>query len=151
MIDRILRGIWLKDYKEGDKAIIFCASIDFATYLTNFLKTRYQNFDVRRYVEEDPFENLMEADVRVTTLISAGTAVDIAQLTTTVMTTSISSSQANEQGIGRLRPLKDGRTPEFAYLVCEDIEKQIEYHEKKRGIINDLAASYRNIHMDVLI
>lgn len=145
LINFVIKGSYLPKYKKGDRCIIFCASIAMCTVVTAYLKKQYPTMDVRRYVEEDPYEDLMEADIRVTTLQSAGTAVDIPQLTTVVLTTAVSSSQSNVQGFGRLRKLSDGTTPEFNYFVCEDVPKHVDYHEKKRAILQDRAVSYKSI------
>jgi len=145
LVYQTLEGTYKQNYKKGDKAIVYCKSIDMCTLLTNFLKDKYKHLDIRRYVEEDVFENLLQADISVTTLESAGTAVDIDQLTTVILTTAVTSSQANIQGFGRLRELKDGRTPTFAYFVCEDIAKHIEYHERKRVLLEDRALTYKSV------
>jgi hypothetical protein len=144
LILQVIKGTWLKDYKEGQRLIVFAASIEFCTMLRDFLKTQFPNKDVRRYVGEDPYENLMEPDIRVTTLGSAGTAVDIPMLKTTVLTNAVNSSQTNVQGLGRLRKLDDGTVPEFIYFACEDIPKHIEYHERKRVLLQDRTVSYRS-------
>lgn len=145
LIKQIIDGSYLRDYKKGQRLIIFCASIDMCTLATDYLKKAYKTMDVRRYVEEDSYEDLMEADIRVTTLQSAGTAVDIPELTTAILTTAVSSIQANVQSFGRLRKLKDGTTPEFLYLVCEDVSKHIEYHERKRVMLKDRALNYKSV------
>lgn len=142
LIIQAIESSYEKDYKDGNRLIIFCASIAFCTYLTNELKKRYPNRDVRRYVEEDPYEDLMEADIRVTTLLSAGTAVDIPNLKTTILTVAVSSSQSNVQGLGRLRKLHDGQEPEFIYFVAENIPKHVEYHVKKRDLLKPRTKSY---------
>lgn len=145
LIKKVIVGTYLKDYKPGQKCLIFCISIDMCSIVTDYLKKTYSNLKVGRYVEEDPWEALMESDICVTTLQSAGTAVDIANLTTVILTTVISSSQSNIQSLGRLRQLKDGTTPRFLYFVCTDIPKHIEYHEKKRVMLLDRTISYQNI------
>jgi hypothetical protein len=147
LINTVVKGSYLPKYKKPDRCIIFCASIAMCTVVTAYLQKRYPHLDIRRYVEEDPWENLMEADISVTTLQSAGTAVDIPNLTTVILTTAVSSSQSNVQGFGRLRKPNDGTVPEFNYFVCEDIPKQVDYHEKKRGILQDRAISYKSINI----
>lgn len=148
LINQVLKGSYLVDYQKGQKLIIFCASIDMCTVLTDYLRKLYPQFDVRRYVEEDPYDNLMDADIRVTTLLSAGTAVDIPNLTTTILTVAVSSSQSNVQGFGRLRKLKDGVVPEFLYFCCEDIEKHVAYHERKKDLLKDRALNYKSVFIN---
>jgi superfamily II DNA or RNA helicase len=94
-------------------------------------------------VEEDPYENLMQADVSVSTLLSAGTGVDIPMLTTVILTTSISSSQSNIQGFGRLRNIPNKKL-RFVYFVCSDFPKQLEYHEKKKDMLSRMALGYNS-------
>lgn len=149
LINTVFKGSYLANYKKPNRCIIFCASIAMCTVVTAYLQKRYPHLDVRRYVEEDPWDNLMEADVSVTTLQSAGTAVDIPDLTTVILTTAVSSSQSNVQGFGRLRKLSNGIVPEFNYFVCEDVPKHVDYHEKKRGILQDRAVSYKSISIGV--
>lgn len=132
-------------YKPGHRCLIYCASIDFCTLLSNYLASMHPTLDVRRYVEDDPYENLMEADIAISTILSAGTGHDIANLTTVIMTVALSSSQSNVQGFGRLRELKDGTDPEFLYFICENIPKHVEYGEKKYRILEDRAIKNQRV------
>jgi len=145
LIDKTFQGSFLVNYKKGQRCLIFCISIDMCTVVTDYFKKKYPNLDVRRYVEDDDFSNLMEADVSISTMQSSGTAVDIPNLRTVIMTIAMASSQGNIQGFGRIRELKDGTRMEFLYFVCEDIPKHIEYHERKRVILRDRAISYRSV------
>lgn len=131
-----------KDYKPGEKILIYCASIDFCTRLANHLKQVYPNKDVRRYVEDDPYDNLMTGEIVVSTLLSAGTGHDIAMLKTVLLTVAINSSQGNIQGFGRLRKLDNMQT-RFIYLVCSSIKKHCEYHERKKTLLETRALNMR--------
>jgi hypothetical protein len=144
MIETCVRQTYLQDYKPGDKLLIYCASINLCTEVKNRLKALHKNLDVRRYVEDDPYTNLLEPDIRVSTLLSAGTGHDIPGLTTVILTPSVSSTQSNIQGFGRLREIK-GRRVNFIYFVCSDFQKQIDYHEKKKLILKNTALSYSSI------
>lgn len=145
MIKVVIDNTYMREYKRPQKLLIFCASINLCTRLVDWLKRYYSELDVRRYVEEDEFQNLMQADITVSTILSAGAAVDIPDLTTVIMTTAISSSQANIQALGRLRELKDGTQPHFIYLSCQDVPKHMEYHERKKELFKDRASS---IHIE---
>jgi hypothetical protein len=140
----MLRVTYFVDHKEGDKAIIFCQSVEMCTYMVEALKSIF-GLDTRRYCsgEGDSYSDLMEATFRVSTHGSAGTAVDIPQLTTTIQTVSMRTSAGSLQNLGRLRKLKDGRFPKYAYLTCMDIPKQVEYHEKRMQLFSDRATTYR--------
>jgi hypothetical protein len=115
--------------------------------LTQRLKAHYADRRVERYVGslDDPYENLIARDIAVSTHGSAGTAVDIPQLTCVVQTHSMRSSPGSVQNLGRLRKLDDGRAPSYTFLVCEDIPKHIEYHEHRLKLLDVLA---RNVRID---
>ena len=137
--------------KDGDRCIIFCSTKEMCGEVTKYLRGKFPQYTIERYVDEDPYDNLMEPDIRVTTLQSAGTAVDIPQLTTAILTVAVNSSVSNIQGFGRLRPLKDGRTPIFVYFVCTDVPKHIEYHERKKDIIRTRSVGFMEVNYGSLI
>jgi hypothetical protein len=141
MINRVIREFFFMKYVKGDRLLIYCGSIELCAQLVSFLRNIHPSFDIRRYCEEDPYENLMEADISVSTLLSAGTGHDIAGLTTVILTNSVKATQSNIQGFGRLRNLP-GKELKFVYLVCQDIPKQMNYHEVKRDLLQTLALSY---------
>lgn len=142
MIESAMGNTYFKNYKPGQRCLIFCTSIDMCTRVTDYLKKKFPNKDVRRYCEEDPYENIMEAEISVSTLQSAGTAIDIDKLATVILTSAVNSSQSNIQGFGRLRKPKDGSSPEFVYFVCEDIIKHMDYHDRKKELLASRALTY---------
>lgn len=141
MINRIVREFFFMKYVKGDRLLIYCGSIELCAQLVSFLRNIHPTFDIRRYCEEDPYENLMESDISVSTLLSAGTGHDIAGLTTVILTNSVKATQSNIQGFGRLRNLA-GKELKFVYLVCQDIPKQMAYHDTKRDLLQTMALSY---------
>jgi superfamily II DNA or RNA helicase len=139
MINIISQGLYFKKYLPGDRFIIFAASVDMCHIIAEYMKELYPHLDVRSYVEGEPKENLYDSDIRVTTIGGGGTGHDIKRLTGALMTTAIDSEAANLQAMGRLRKLHDGRTPEFAYLVNQDNEKHMKYHESKVQLLDGVA------------
>lgn len=137
--------------KEGDKFIVFCASIDMCTRVTEYLRERFPDISIERYVEDDPYDNLMKPIGRVSTLLSAGTAVDIDQLTHQFLTTAVNSSVSNVQGFGRLRQLKDGRSPLFIYFNDMNNPKHMSYHEKKKEIIKPRSKNFKEMNYNCLL
>lgn len=135
---------YIKDYVKGQRMIVFCYKKEFCAIVTNYLKRVYPHLDVRRYVAEDPDENMYEPDIRVTTLGSGSTAHDIANLKTAIMTVSVDSVQSNIQALGRLRRL-DGVIPKFFYLACAQIPKQMQYHDSKRQLLRERALTFNII------
>lgn len=139
LIDYLVQTFYLEDYKTKDKLRIYAASINMCTIITNYLKEKYPKFSVKRYVEADAYENIIEPDIAVTTILSAGTAIDIPDLRVVIMTNCIQSVVSNLQSIGRLRKLKD-RDVKFIYTYSNDIKRQCDYHEQRKIIFEDRAA-----------
>lgn len=142
LIDVAIHDHYLKDYKQGNRLLVYCASIDLCTLVAQYLKKTYAGKDVRRYVEDDPYENLLDAEITVSTLQSAGTGHDIDQLSTVILTTAVSSSASNIQGFGRLRNLPVTNPEKYAdmklrfvYFVCTDVSKHVDYHLKKKELL----------------
>ncbi len=153
MILTVVKKYYMYDgeYRSGDRCLVYCASIKMCTLVCQHLKTytnsqqsKLRNLDIRRYVEDDPYSNLMQADVCVSTLGSAGTGHDISNLTTVVLTTAVSSTQSNIQGFGRLRKITDRKT-KFIYFVCTDSDKHLHYHREKSQLLEHRALTQQDI------
>lgn len=143
-------------YSKGNfkqKILIFAASIEMCKYLAEEYAKLYPDLNVTTKVQDDDFEVLEENNVIFSTLLSTGTAVDIDDLAYVLMTTSIDSDSANLQAIGRLRRLKNypDQTPEFYYLACTDVEKQMLYHRNKQKLFLNRAKHHRWYMTDVVI
>jgi hypothetical protein len=144
LIETVIQNELVYDRKAGEKMLVYVAGVEFATQLVNELRKLHPSLVVSRYCGSagDPYENLMDSDLTVTTLGSAGTNVDIENLKCVLLTPAVLSSQANVQGFGRLRNnLPDGRVPRFIWLVNQDKQKHIDYHLRKMSILENRALS----------
>lgn len=150
LINSIINKGFNQNYIEGDKLIIFASSVKMCTIITDFLANFYPHYDVRRYVEKDPYENIIEPDIRVTTVLSGGTAIDIPNLRMSIMTSSILSKVSNLQALGRLRELKD-RDVKFFYIYSEQIYKQVLFHKNKMLIFEDRVKSIKEFSTSMLV
>jgi hypothetical protein len=112
---------------------------------------KYPKMDIRRYCENDPYENLLDPDIRFTTLLSASVGHDISDLTTVILTTNVVSIQSNIQCLGRLRKLSDDHPVEFYYFTCKDIEAHVKYHLQKEKMLEKRAKSIRMLDTGYLI
>ncbi len=146
LLDYIIQIGYNANEREKKKLLIFAKTIALCTIIKDFLKQKYPTTDVRRYTGDDPYCDLMDSQICVSTLGSSGTALDIPNLTNVILTVAISSAQGNIQGLGRLRNLKDGSKTEFHYLVCNDIKKHIDYDEEKKEMLEKRAKSFSRIH-----
>lgn len=118
---------------DGDKVVIFGATIEFCTILTDYISNKYKEFKVRRYVEDDPYSHVEEGDIIITTTLSGGTAFDIKNLLTVIQTVSIKSTATNKQNLGRLRK-RENKDVKFYYIYSEQISKQEAYHIHRLNI-----------------
>lgn len=150
LIDARFQERWLTRYEAGQKCLIYAASIQMCTEITNYLKRKYPDLDIRRYVENDPYENLMKAQVCVSTIGSAGTGHDIKGLITVILTNAINAKAANIQGFGRLRKIPDVDV-EFEYFTCMDIDKHVEYFHKKEMLLAERAKTCTTVDLPYVV
>jgi hypothetical protein len=146
LLHHVVNTSYIAVREPGQKLLIFAATVEMCTLIAQYLKPLYPKLTVFRYTSGDDYDAFLAADIGVSTLKSAGTAVDIPGLRITFMTDSINSQQANNQVLGRTRPLKGewkDVVPEFLYLVCNDVPKQNEYHGKKVSIFADKVLSHQ--------
>lgn len=149
MLCDITARTYVEHRVEGQKMLIFCSTIAMCSELTRTLKQTFPQLKISRYVGEDEWENLHNADIVVSTIQSAGTAVDIANLRYTLMTVALSNKQTNIQVLGRLRRLKDfpDVTPEFMFLSCRDIPKHNEYAYAKRDKLDGKVLTFSQLFL----
>ncbi len=133
LIYSIIEDYYLEDYKQEDKLVIFVSTVEAATDLSYYIQELLPMKIVNRYCEEDSMSNLLESDIIVSTIQSAGTGVDIPKLRVVINTVSISSTPTNLQVAGRLRKQPD-RDVKYCYIYSNQIRKQITYHEKRMEI-----------------
>lgn len=136
---------FFKNRKPGQKYLIFASTVDMCNVMVADLKKRFPHLKVGRYVAEDNLEDIYGYDLTVTTPGSGGTGIDIPDLAAALATSSVSSGKLNIQMLGRLRELKNypGEFPEYQYLVCSDIPKQVEYHKQKYELFQGKVKTHR--------
>lgn len=153
MVTDIVEKAFIEKMEKGQKMMIFVATVQLATILADQLASLHRHLLVNRYVSEDEYEDLLAADISVTTLQSAGTAVDVPNLRVTLMTTALSSKQSNIQVLGRTRPLKDWPdvTPEFYFLSSLDIDKHGQYAKEKRSKLDGKVLSFQDLRTNYVV
>lgn len=146
MIFHYIEEGYIKRKKPGEKCLIFCGTINMCKYLAEMANRQFNagknKFDIRTYIEEDPYENIMEADICFSTVLSSGTAVDIPNLLTVIQTTVIASLQQNVQALGRLRRLKD-RDVKFYCIFCKNMQKQYHINSQRISVLKPLSKSFK--------
>lgn len=148
IIDFSICQAYIDIRKEGDKCAVFASTVKMCDLLVSYFRSKYPDYDIRRYCDDDPFENATQPDIRITTIGSMGTAIDIPNLRTVILTVSLSSIQSNIQVLGRLRKLHD-RDTRFVYLFNEDIRKHVEYHQKKKELFKDRVKTHKTYRLPI--
>lgn len=156
MINYYLIEGYINRRQPGQKCLLFFDSIIMCEVICNQLRKLYPKLVVSKYTgnrdgsKRDPFSNLMDSDICVSTPLSAGTAVDIPNLITVIQTVSLSSLQRNKQNIGRLREI-EGVDVKYYYFFCRDIKRQYEMHLERLTQINKVSKSVNFVtHFKVL-
>lgn len=136
---------WFVEREPGQKLAIFCGMKEMVEHVVAAAEIKYPQLKVRRFVDVDPDSHLEEADIIVTTLQSCGTAKDIKGLKVVINTIALSSMQANQQLVGRLRRLQGWPdvTPKFIYLGDRGNPKHTLYMAAKR---EKLSGKIRNMN-----
>lgn len=142
MIVDLVRETYEADYLEKDKLIIFVATKAMADFVCSAIKKTWPHRETRTYLQEDGYENIIESDIIVSTVISAGTALDIKNLRRAILTIAIDSPNASAQVLGRLRELKD-RDVHFYWFSCSTIAKHEEYAANKVELYEERTAEQK--------
>ena len=144
MICNLVEDTYIKPYVKGDKIAIYVARKETAIEVVTALKRRWKSFDIRTYLETDPFENALDPDMRVTTTIGFGTGIDVKMLSVVIQTVSVDSVVTNVQSLGRLREQAD-RDSRFYWLYCTDVQKQVDYHHNRKEILKNRTKSIDDV------
>lgn len=142
--------IFEEEYEPGKKMLIFCASTALCEYLARKLQERHPDFSVSFYTAKSPKSDLYEKDIVVTTPKSAGTGVDIKNLSHAFNTVSIGSTKQAFQILGRLRPIKDypDTDPKFYFLTNMSIPAQAKFERKRRVDYVPITKSIKPMNLD---
>lgn len=143
IIKSVIDQYYINKFDNG-KLLILMSTVAMCDAFKEFLSTMYQK-DVRTYVSDDPEENLDEADIIISTPGSCGVGRDIANLVCCINTISVNSAPLVEQILGRLRKLKDGRTPEFVDIFNRWVIRHQEHARNRARIYRTRALNYEEI------
>lgn len=150
MVYDVMRKTYFFERKPGEKCLIYFATRKMCEDAMFYYKQMMPDLTFAKYNQGDSLAKALEADVIIATLQKAGTAIDIPNLTTVILTVAIDSIQSNLQSLGRLRDLKrlygSDRVPTFVYFVCMNIAKHMTYHRSKRELMKERALISTTMH-----
>lgn len=133
LIKLIVHESFISSFETGQRCLVFCGMTEMIDIVTKYLREFYHELVISEYYSGIGDEVLRESDIIVSTVESCGTAKDIPNLTSAVLTRALNKLEANEQVKGRLRKIRDwpDLDPVLYYFVCDDVERHVKYHEDK--------------------
>lgn len=105
IIKPIIDEKYLSIRKPGQKALILMGKVVNIDKTIEKLKEIYPHLVINPYVYKSPENNILEADIIISTIGSAGTGKDIKGLLMTLLTVSIGAPNLVAQVLGRLREI----------------------------------------------
>lgn len=150
MIRRVLKEYFIDIRKDNHSYLIFASSVDMCDAIKEDIELHYGTFEVGRYcgsMGDDYTECFLEPDIVISTLGSAGAAVDKPGLLGTLLTIAVDSIQSVLQLMGRTRELKGtpGMDPSLVYFSCKDIESHEKYRKNKVELFKGRVLSHRMV------
>lgn len=141
MICEQVNKAYISRYQPGDKCLVFAGTIKMCEFIRDKLRTLYPERSCEKYTAEDPYENAILPDIRVSTIGSLGVGIDIPGLTSIVMAVNLNSVQSSLQAIGRLRKIPN-RDVYYYYLYAGNIEKHNKTHLSRKGVFEKIAKNF---------
>ncbi len=144
MIDTFFSQYYLKERATEDRSIIFVSTRDMADTVVKYLQSQHAGLDINRFMQGDSYDVIQKSQVVVSTIGSAGTGHDMANLTRVFMMVNVASPVANAQTLGRLREIH-GKDVKFFYFFSTNISKQVANHYKRKEILAERSQSFKEL------
>jgi len=155
MILNLVKNFYLKYRVKGDeKCLIFAATVEMCKIIRDYLRENCEeckDLKIEKYTSEDDFKTLLDADIIVSTLGSAGVAVDIPRLICVINTVLMSSSKMNIQALGRLRKKLPDANVRFIYIWSRNYHKHRKYHYDRLKQYKDRVSHVRLLEYQKVI
>lgn len=152
MIYEVLEQSYLNRYQPGQKAVVYFSKVEFCEDFANYLRQRLHNHPnelfshlvVYKFNAGDSYEDFVDADIGCSTPSKAGTAIDIPDLVTAIITVALDDKQLNEQITGRPRKIRKWPiNPKVVLLHCSGIQKHINYLNSRFKNLKDKVLSFK--------
>lgn len=145
---------YVKDLLPEQKALWFFATVEMCVNMLEFFKRDYPEMDFGKYTnaessKADTKDDYLKHQVLITTPQSCSTGKDIEKLYVAFSPYAVSSKQRNAQSLGRLREITKwwpDLSPKYVYFVCQNVDKQVDYHRKRMEEFANKAKSITNIN-----
>jgi len=143
----ILQEQYVLKRAPGEKMLIYFARLSMVEAAAEWLKKELPKLNVVVYVGGVKDSVIDDADILVTTPKKSGTGTDIKNLIFVLNTVSFKTPVATEQLRGRLRQLKDGKTPVYAELVDVNVNSQVRHMMHRAAVHRNSARSYTIVNL----
>lgn len=149
MIYKIIKTQYIDKREPGFRCLIFAALVKTCEEIKAYISKLHPELNIVKYTSGDSYTKLKECDIGVSTIGSAGTAIDVKGLVFCLSTTSMDKLETNQQALLRMRKMEDRPdiVPMFYYMVCRDISKHVTYHEHKKKIFENQVLSHSTIEL----
>ena len=149
MITKVVQVRYVRDQKEGQRMLLFFATVAFIEKVAKHLKKTFPQYNINAYVAGVPYETLLTSDISVTTLKSGGTGVDVRNVKEIFCGHATDSKRDSIQLLGRARRLKD--FPEIApcltYSVCMQIPQHLRYMRSKEEYFRGRVLTHKRMRL----
>lgn len=143
MVARLLLKPFDKMHHPGAKGLIYFYKIEMCeAFRLHLLRMRPELKVMTYHGKSGTLEEAHASDVIVTTVGKTGVGADLPGLVVTVMTNNLQATDTNIQVMGRLRKNELAESLLFIYLVADNVPKYLEYHEKKKPILQRIAKEF---------
>ena len=115
-----------------------------ADAVVKFLNKPHPDLDINRFMQGDSYDVIQKSQIVVSTIGSAGTGHDMANLTRVFMMVNVASPVANAQTLGRLREIPN-KEVKFIYFFSTNIQKQLVNHQKRKEILFERSATFKEL------
>ena len=147
MIESVIDAFFFQDYKKGDKLAVYFFKTAMCDAFVKRLRRRHPDLSIHPYYEGCPYEHVIHSDIRVTTMGSAGTGLDIPNLRTIVNTVACETPRGNLQLHFRLREPKidPDRPVKHCWLSCESIAKHMRYDRERCKLLGPKSKTLKSL------
>lgn len=157
LVDKIYQDEYLTVRREGTKCLFFFSRVQMCYVMLEMFRAKYPGEDFDTFTgddskKKDQKDKYLRHENLITTPNSCGTGKDIPGVVTVICPHSVSSTQSNKQIIGRARDISklfNGELePTFVITVCIDVDKQVEYMNKREVAFADKMKSFKRINSE---
>ena len=147
MITSLLNTMYIKRYRKDkkDKCIIYMGSVEMCIEYNEYISNIYKDFKTSKYTEEESYDIIEKTDIIISTIPSAGAALDVSNLISVIMTVNTDSMSDNIQTLGRLRKLDDIEVW-YANIWSMDIKQHARYNANMRKLFIQRSKDIRSIN-----